>query len=138
MQESAIVAWQKFETLEQPDKFDRWICAIARYQLLMARRRHARERLVLSEDLLSLMAEEAAEEFSLRKQQLDALDACMAKLPPQRRELALLAYAKRAAVHILAQQMQRTEGAIYQLLARIRQDLMVCMEKKLGHDPVKL
>jgi RNA polymerase sigma-70 factor (ECF subfamily) len=132
MQECAIVAWQKFETQGDEEKFERWVCAIARYQVLQARRRHARNRLVLSEEVLELLADESAEELSLRSRQMEALEGCMAKLPRERRDLALVAYAKRAAVQTLALQLKRSEGAIYQLLARIRQDLLGCMEKALA------
>jgi RNA polymerase sigma-70 factor (ECF subfamily) len=126
-----LVAWQKFSLLEDESKFDRWICGIARYQILMARRKHARDRLVLSEDILEKMADEALEELPLRRQQLQALDSCIAKLPEKHRHIALLAYARRTAVRTLAQQLDRTEAAVYQLLARIRQSLLECLQKTL-------
>lgn len=65
---------------------------IARYEVLMARRRVARERLVLDEDVIAKLAEEGAQEMPLRHRQLDALDRCVAKLPEERRKLALAAY----------------------------------------------
>ena len=39
MQEVTIVAWRKFSTLDNRDAFGAWACMIARYELLMARRR---------------------------------------------------------------------------------------------------
>lgn len=137
VQECAIVAWRKFGTLECEAHFDRWLCAIARYEVLMARRRLSRDRLVFSEEVLELFAQEAAEEMPLRRQQLEVLEACMAKLSQERRELALVAYAKRAAVPSIAQKLNRTEGAIYQMLARIRQDLLGCMQRALSHGGVQ-
>lgn len=134
MQEVSLVAWRKFSTLTEPAQFPRWACLIARYEILMARRRHARDRLVLDEDILAKLAEEGAEEMPLRQQQLAVLDACIGKLPRERRDLALAAYAPGASMKALAATMGRSEGSLYQLLARIRQELLRCMERTLTHE----
>jgi RNA polymerase sigma-70 factor (ECF subfamily) len=134
MQEVSLVAWRKFSTLTDPAQFPRWACLIARYEILMARRRHARGRLVLDEDIVARLAEEGAEELSVRYRQLDALDGCIAKLPRERRELALAAYAPGTSMKELAAQLGRTEGSLYQLLARIRQELMRCVEHTLAQE----
>jgi RNA polymerase sigma-70 factor (ECF subfamily) len=127
MQEVSIAALRKFSTLDDHAAFGAWACLIARYELLSARRRFARDRLVLSEDIVQLMAEEAAEEVSLREEQLQVLDQCVAKLPAERRELAMTAYAKDMTIRELAKRLERTEGSLYQLLARIRKELHRCM-----------
>jgi len=85
MQEVSIAAWRKFSTLDNHGAFGRWACLIARYELLMARRKYARDRLVLSEEVVKLLADEGAEEVSLRDQQLKILDHCIDQLPQQRR-----------------------------------------------------
>lgn len=132
MQDVSLAAWRKFATLTEPAQFPRWACLIARYEILMARRRHARDRLVLDEDIMEKLAEEGAEEMSVRHQQLNALDECVAKLPRERRELALAAYAPETSMKKLAVQLGRTEGSLYQLLARIRQELLRCVERTLA------
>jgi len=134
MQEVSLVAWRKFPTLEDHAHFPRWACLIARYEILMARRRHARGRLVLDEDIVAKLAEEGAEEMSVRQRQLEALDGCIAKLPRERRELALAAYAPGASMKELAAQLGRTENSLYQLLARIRQELLRCVERTLAQE----
>ena len=134
MQEVSLVAWRKFSTLTEPAQFPRWACLIARYEILMARRRHARDRLVLDEDIMEKLAEEGTEEMPVRHQQLNALDECVAKLPRERRELALAAYASETSIKELAAQLGRTEGSLYQLLARIRQELLRCVERTLAQE----
>lgn len=134
MQEVSLAAWRKFATFTEPAQFPRWACLIARYEILMARRRHARDRLVLEEDIMEKLAEEGAEEMSVRHQQLNALDECVAKLPRERRELALAAYAPETSMKKLAAQLGRTEGSLYQLLARIRQELLRCVERTLAQE----
>ena len=131
MQEVSVAALRKFSTLDDHAAFGPWACLIARYELLTARRRFARDRHVLSEDIVQLLADEGAEELSLRKKQLRALDHCVAKLPRERRELALAAYAKGTTIRQIAAELKRTEGSLYQLLARIRKELHRCMQRSL-------
>ncbi|MEM1225664.1 MAG: sigma-70 family RNA polymerase sigma factor [Planctomycetota bacterium] len=131
MQEVGIAALRKFSTLDDHTAFGAWACLIARYELLSARRRFARDRLVLAEDIVTLLADEGANELPLRQQQLKALDDCIAKLPRERRELALAAYAKGTTIRELAARLKRTEGSLYQLLSRIRKELHRCMESAL-------
>ena len=131
MQEVSIAALRKFSTLDDHSAFGPWACLIARYELLTARRRYARDRLVLSEDIVGLLAEEGAEELPLRQRQLQVLDQCVEKLPRERRELTLAAYGKDTKIRDLAATLKRTEGSLYQLLSRIRKELHRCMEKEL-------
>ena len=58
MQEVSVAALRKFSTLDDHAAFGPWACLIARYELLSARRRFARDRLVLAEDVLELLADE--------------------------------------------------------------------------------
>jgi RNA polymerase sigma-70 factor (ECF subfamily) len=131
MQEVSVAALRKFSTLDDHSAFGPWACLVARYELLTARRRFARDRLVLSEDVIALLADEGAQELPLRQRQLRALDRCVAKLPHERRELALAAYAKGTTIRKIAAELNRTEGSLYQLLARIRKELHRCMERTL-------
>lgn len=133
MQDVSIAAWRKFHTLEDHEAFAPWVFTVAKYELLMARRRHARNRLVLSNDIVETLAKEAAEEIPLRHKQLDVLDLCVEKLPADRRELALAAYRKDTSIRDMAKTMGRTEGSLYQNLARIRRQLFDCMEHSLSH-----
>ncbi len=131
MQEVSVAALRKFSKLDDHSAFGAWACLIARYEVLSARRRFARDRLVLAEDVVRLLADEGAEELPLRQRQLRALDHCIEKLPRERRELALTAYAKDTKIRDLAAQLKRTEGSLYQLLSRIRKELHRCMDRSL-------
>ena len=57
MQEVSVAALRKFSTLDDHAAFGAWACLIARYELLTARRRFARDRLVLAEDVIQLLAD---------------------------------------------------------------------------------
>ena len=86
---------------------------------------------MLAEDIVGLLADEGADELPLRQRQLNALDDCIAKLPRERRELALAAYETDTTIRELAARLKRTEGSLYQLLSRIRKALHRCMEVSL-------
>lgn len=138
MQETSLVAWKKFATLPAAEHFPRWACLIARYEILKRRRTFARDRLVLDEDVVNLLAEEAEAETPERQKQLSVLDACIARLPRERRELVLAAYAPGVTKKDLARRLRRTEASVYQLLARIRCELLQCVEHSLGmKDPAR-
>ncbi len=81
MQEVSVIAWRKFGQLDDSKDFRRWVCVIARYEVLMHRRKKARDRLVLGEEIEQLVAEEGLDELDLREQQIEALEGCLGKLP---------------------------------------------------------
>ena len=87
MQEVSLVAWRKFESLEQPEKFGAWTCLIARFEVLKFRRKKARDRLVLDEDIIAKIGIDAEEQVSRRQLQLSALDKCLKKLRPPEKQL---------------------------------------------------
>lgn len=132
MQEVGLVAWRKFSSLDDAEQFPRWVCLIARFEILKLRRKHARDRLVLDDSLIELLADEGAEELSQRQQQLRALDGCIEKLPADRRQLVLAAYSPDTTMRVLASELGRTENSLYQLMARIRTDLLRCVEHSLA------
>ncbi len=134
MQAVSLVAWRKFSLLENHEQYPRWACLIAHYEILKFRRSKARDRLVLDEDIIEKIGVEGETELSWRHRQLSALDGCVAKLPRDRRELVLTAYAPETTMKELAAQLGRSEGSLYQLLARIRQELLRCVERTFAQE----
>ena len=134
MQEVSLVAWRKFGDLDDRGRFAPWACLIARYEILKYRRAHARNRLLLDEAVIEALADEAAAEMPLHQRRLVALESCFEKMPDARRELVITAYTPGTSQKDLARQMGRTEGALYQLLSRIRQELWRCVELTLAKE----
>lgn len=132
MQEVSLIAWKKFALLADPAQFPRWVCLIARFEILKHRRKIARDRLVLDDAVIEQIIQEGAEEMPLRERQLRALDDCVAKLPPERRQVVLAAYASETTIRSLAERLGRTENSLYQLLARTRHELLRCVERTLA------
>jgi RNA polymerase sigma-70 factor (ECF subfamily) len=98
------------------------------------RRSKARDRLVLDPDVIARLADEAEDDIPLRRRQMNALEHCLAKLPPQRRDLVLACYSPEKSMRDIAAEINRSENSLYQLLRRIRLDLQDCMEKNLTQE----
>lgn len=132
MQNVSLVAWKKFSELENADSgFAKWVCVIARFEIMKFRRGLARDRFVLAEDVLKLLCEEGEAETSLRAQQIAQLEVCLEKLPEDRRELVIEAYSPGMSIKALAHGRGKKPDALYQLLRRIRQELESCIGRRL-------
>jgi RNA polymerase sigma-70 factor (ECF subfamily) len=134
MPDVALVAWRKFSELLEPEAFPRWVCVIARYEALRLRRDRARDRLVLDEAVIALLADEGAGETPLRVRQMAAMEGCVGRLPAERRDLLLACYASETAIKDIAAQTGRTVDGLYQLLRRIRVEVQRCVEGTLKHE----
>ncbi len=131
MQAVSLVLWKKFRELDQPDGFRKWSFGVARYEALAWLRDKARDRLVLSEDVLHTVANESVQDEERLSAQREALESCLEKLPREQRTKILAAYAPDAAIQEVARQSGRTVAAFYQWLHRMRVQLLECTRKSL-------
>ena len=60
LQEASVVIWKKREQLDDEADFLPWARTIVRFEALKTRRRVARDRLMLSEETIVMLAEQAA------------------------------------------------------------------------------
>ena len=135
MQEVSIVAWNKFDQLSNPeDGFGKWMCVIARYEILKFRQTKARDKIVLDDSVVEKLLNEGIEGDSVRSKWIEALDRCLEKLPVQKRSLILQAYDPANSIKGLAKQLRKTPDGLYQLLRRIRVGLANCVEKTMAKD----
>ncbi|GAA4470537.1 sigma-70 family RNA polymerase sigma factor [Novipirellula rosea] len=133
MQNVSTVLWKKFDELEDPSGFLKWAYVIARFEVLTYRRKLARDRFVLDEDLISTLAEE----YTADKHSLDAEDRirylsdCMSRLNEPDRHLLLSAYAGGIPINRVAEKHSLPVNRLYKLLGRLRRKLKQCVETKL-------
>jgi len=134
LQETNLTLWRKAEDFEPGTHFTAWACRTAYYHVLNHRRKQRREQLVFDEEVLDYLAErqeERADETPLRAA---ALRRCLAKLPPEQRELIDRRYRPGGSVRRIAEGEGRSEGAVSQHLYRIRGALQRCVEKQLAKE----
>lgn len=131
LQQTAIVIWRKFDQYDPGTNFMKWACVIARFEALAYRRKMARDRLVFTEDLMELMADEGVEELDARHAEHAALEECLQKMSEQQRRFLTLAYTPGVKTRELAEAAGSTAAAFYMRLKRLRHQLLQCLESKL-------
>jgi RNA polymerase sigma-70 factor (ECF subfamily) len=134
MQDAAVVLWEKFANLPAGSDFRAWAFGVARFEVLAWLRDKGRDRLVLDDDVVSLMAEEAMPAEPRLEQQRHALEACLQTVRSAERELLMRAYNREARIQDIAAASGRTVPGFYQWLHRMRRLLLDCVKRTLARE----
>ena len=132
IQEASITAWTKFQDLDSPENFLPWAKVIVRFKCLSTVGKASRDKLVFSEGVLELLADEGeailAEE---QEAQIEALHTCLTKLSAPHRELIFAPYRKPGSIKALATERGRSANSLYCLLQRLREKLSACVRSQV-------
>jgi RNA polymerase sigma-70 factor (ECF subfamily) len=131
LQEAKVVMWRHFASFELGTNFGAWARKIAFHQVLAYRKRKHRDRLDFSEDFLRTVSEEVERSADRLEQRERVLQECVGKLPPDHREALQLRYQEGLSLEEMATRLQKTVGALYRLLSRVRHVLHECVTKNL-------
>lgn len=134
LQEAAITLWEKFPECRKEADFRAWAFGVARYKVLSWLRDKRRDRLVLSEETVELLATETSRDEANLARQRAALERCAEKLEPQQRSLLFAAYQSEAKIVEIASKSGRTVAGFYQWLHRIRRQLLDCVRRELKQE----
>ena len=134
MQEVAIVLWEKFADFREGAEFRPWAFGVARFKVLSWLRDKGRDRLVLDEDVVGRLAEEAEGDEPRLDRQRRALETCAEKLAPGQRELLMEAYQPEVRIQDVAATSGRTVPGFYQWLHRMRRALLDCVRRELSKE----
>lgn len=140
MQEASVVMWRKFDQFDpnrEGSSFLNWAFMIARYEALMYRRKKATDRLVFSEDIFELLAEEANEVLEEQPLRREALRKCLSKLEPRQQALVESVYTDGISIKDAATKVGRTPTGLYKALARIRETLLRCITLTISEQKLK-
>lgn len=132
LQETAIALWRKFSTYDQQRPFLPWARQFAKHEVLMFHRRRQRYTF-LSESLIEALAERQNQQEAISEHRRRVLVGCMDRLRDSDQSLLRLRYAEPGTtIQQVAQATGQTANALYKALQRIRQQLLVCLERKLA------
>lgn len=131
MQETAKIAWEKFDEFEIGTNFVSWAVTIAKYQVLSYRARY-NAKVPLSSHLIETLSEEAKDPASGDHARLDALRHCVQQLNPKDQKLIRCRFEKRMTAKMLSKQIGVAMNTIYRNESRILALLMNCVRKTLG------
>ncbi len=138
LQEAKVVMWRHFSKFEPGTNFGAWARKVAFHQVLAYRKRKHRDRLDFSEEFLRTVADEAEASADRLEQRERLLHDCIGKLPADHRDALHLRYHEGRSLEDMAARLDRTVGALYRLLRRVRQVLHECVTKSLNrpdHEP---
>ncbi|MEQ2007724.1 MAG: sigma-70 family RNA polymerase sigma factor [Limisphaerales bacterium] len=131
VQETFLTVTRKAGDFQPGTNFSAWVCAIARFKALEARRHGPLHFQTLSETVIeSLCAvEPPVDDFDRRVRHFEG---CLEELAPQARRAMELRYRGAHLPGAIASQMGWTVGAVKVALSRARAVLRDCVERRLA------
>jgi RNA polymerase sigma-70 factor, ECF subfamily len=134
-QQVALVLWEKFDTFEIGTNFRAWATTVAHNTargFIRARRRNA---ITFSDEVLDIIAATYATRRSWScTDTSDALTNCLGKLSEKDRRFVERCYSPNRDFDAIAKEEQRTVGAIYKAISRIRKSLFACVQRTLSQE----
>lgn len=135
-QQANRTIWRKREDFTPGTHFKAWIFSIARFEVKNYQRRQSREqsRLVFSDALEELVAEELPHHSLDLEREQGALRLCLSKLKPNDRDLIQHRYFHRTPLKEYADLVGRSVGGLKVTLHRLRSILGDCISKQLARE----
>ncbi|MBL9154436.1 MAG: sigma-70 family RNA polymerase sigma factor [Verrucomicrobiales bacterium] len=137
-QEAFIVAYERLDEFDESRDFGAWVRGIARNLVINERRKDARRKRILADNLTDILVrtssvqEDEDEELGdYGTARLAALRDCLTQLPEKSRDLIKARYEKDEAAPDIADRLQMKAPAVRKALERVRDALKRCMEEKL-------
>jgi RNA polymerase sigma-70 factor (ECF subfamily) len=134
LQQTKLQLWERFAEFDSAGSFLAWARKIAFYLVLDQRKRVNRERAVLSQAALELVAETAAAIEHESDARHRALVACLTKLAPENRSLLRQCYEAGRTIKQVAEGLGRSIRATQQKVAKIRVALQDCIERTMHQE----
>lgn len=134
LQRTNVVLWEKAESFAIDSDFAAWALTIARYEVLAYCKSRHRDRHSFNSDTLEALAEEATVDTVLSQRRREALQRCLQQLRDGDRALLHLRYEGCLSIEQIAAEVRRPVKSIYRSLARVRQSLLECINRRLRQE----
>lgn len=137
-QEAFIVAYNRLDEFDRERDFGAWLRGIARNLVINERRKDARRKRILSDNLTDVLlsttsvAEEEDQEIGdTGMAKLQALRECISSLPEKSLLLLKSRYEDENSAQDIAEEFEMKPPAVRKALERVRSALRKCMEERL-------
>lgn len=134
-QQVTMVLWRKFDTFTIGTNFAAWATKVAHNvarDFIRSRRRTA---IAFSDEVLEAIASaHTANRSWSSKDTSEALSRCLEKLSARDRRLIDRCYSTSRDIRVIAKEENRTVGALYQAMCRLRKKLYVCISRSLSQE----
>jgi RNA polymerase sigma-70 factor (ECF subfamily) len=131
MQETSVALWEMFDRFEEGTSFVGWACQIAYYRILRFREKRRRDKHEFDQEFVEAVAATVLEESDWFEFRRRALGDCVSRLRPNDRDLLESCYADGGTIKCAAERLDRPAKSVYKALARIRQALFDCVQRKM-------
>ena len=121
----------KIDQYDDTRQFRPWAMGVARLQVLKWRQQKGRNREVVSNEVLDLLATTAAEHAEDIDVRLSFLETCLGKLTVTCRNIMEMKYLQGLRIADIATQMNRNVAAIEMTLVRTRRALRECIDQQM-------
>ena len=133
LQECKMVMWRKFADFEDGSHFLGWARKIALNLILNFQRKEKRRKTSpVDQEFIQAVAQEIEERSEQFEQRSEFLRECLKELPKAHANSIVWRYFEGCEVDEIARRTERSEGATYRLLSRIRKVLNDCINRKLA------
>ena len=131
LQETAVAVLESSSRYDSSRPFLDWALGVAQNQIRLYLRRSSRDRLLLNDSLVELVAdsfERVSSTDYLR--QLEHLQECLAELPQREHQLLELRYSRDLKPAAMGQILDMNPNTVSKALQRIRDQLRTCLERR--------
>ncbi|QDU55906.1 sigma-70 family RNA polymerase sigma factor [Aeoliella mucimassa] len=132
-QQVTMLLWENFDSFEVGTNFSAWATAFAHNTARAFLRSRKRNAITLGDEALDAIAAayNAKHNWSSTETS-EALNHCLKKLSDHSRSLVERCYAQNRDMAAIAKSENRTIGAIYQAICRIRKKLFSCVQRTIS------
>ncbi len=131
LQETKLRLWDQFEEYDSQKDFGAWAKAIAYYQVSTFRKKQGRNRVAFSSDFIATLADEVASRGGETSDRSSELLFCLKHLNQKYQMLLREFYGRSSTLEHAAKAGGMTLVAARKALARSRQTLHECIERRL-------
>jgi RNA polymerase sigma-70 factor, ECF subfamily len=132
LQETSVALCRKFADYDPAKPFLAWAYRFAYLEVLKQRERNRRGARLLSQELIERLAREREAREPVLLARLQALESCLATLPPPDRELIRQRYQAVAGTDELVRLSGTSRRTLFRRLDRIRRALFDCVSGRLA------
>ena len=133
MQDTAFSLWQKFGSFDPTREFLPWAMRLAYFEVLRFRKKRSRDRLVFSDELLEVMAEDTSH-AGFSEPLRESFEACLARLDPRSRAVLEARYGSGTSIAELAKSRNESVHSLYRLLEQARVTLVAAVRRQLADE----
>jgi RNA polymerase sigma-70 factor (ECF subfamily) len=137
MQETAAVLWEKFDVFELGTSFIAWAMQIAHYKVLAHRKTCQRSKVMFNSNLFDVLVQHATPAVNEVDGRLESLRTCLASLKEADRELLELHYDYTKTIKSIAEDAGRSVQGLYKVMARIHNQLLRCVRRRLTIEAIE-